>query len=122
VAAVYEVLRRDSTEIPFSSKPDFETWAGTYACVGCDLPVFSSATKYDSHTGWPSFWQPLAHAVAENDDTSLGMDRTEVHCVRCGGTIFWHVLNCQKDYVFACPSLVARKRRSLELRAGMPRQ
>jgi peptide-methionine (R)-S-oxide reductase len=83
--AAYEVLRRQGTEIPFSSKLDFETREGTYACVGCDLPVFSSATKYDSHTGWPSFWQPLAHAVAETDDTSFGMDRTEVHCARCGG-------------------------------------
>ena len=62
--AAYNVLRRQGTEIPFSSKLDFETRAGTYACAGCDLPVFSSATKYDSHTGWPSFWQPLAHAVA----------------------------------------------------------
>jgi peptide-methionine (R)-S-oxide reductase len=79
------VLRRQGTEIPFSSKLDFEPRAGTYTCVGCDLQVFSSATKYDSHTGWPSFWQPLAHAVAENDDTSLGMDRTEVHCVHFGG-------------------------------------
>ena len=72
-------------ETPFSSKLDFETRAGTYACAGCDLPVFSSATKYDSHTGWPSFWQPLANAVAERDDTSFGMARTEIHCVRCGG-------------------------------------
>jgi peptide-methionine (R)-S-oxide reductase len=58
--AAYNVLRREGTETPFSSKLDFETRAGTYACAGCDLPVFSSATKYDSHTGWPSFWQPLA--------------------------------------------------------------
>ena len=57
--AAYDVLRREGTEIPFSSKLDFETRAGTYACAGCDLPVFSSATKYDSHTGWPSFWLPL---------------------------------------------------------------
>jgi peptide-methionine (R)-S-oxide reductase len=83
--AAYNVLRREGTETPFSSKLDFETRAGTYACAGCDLPVFSSATKYDSHTGWPSFWQPLAHAVAERDDTSVGMARTEIHCVRCGG-------------------------------------
>jgi peptide-methionine (R)-S-oxide reductase len=83
--AAYDVLRREGTEIPFSSKLDFEKRAGTYACAGCDLPVFSSATKYDSHTGWPSFWQPLADAVAKTDDTSFGMNRTEVHCVRCGG-------------------------------------
>jgi len=83
--AAYNVLRREGTETPFSSKLDFETRVGTYACAGCDLPVFSSATKYDSHTGWPSFWQPLTHAVAERDDTSFGMARTEIHCVRCGG-------------------------------------
>jgi peptide-methionine (R)-S-oxide reductase len=83
--AAYDVLRRQGTEIPFSSKLDFETRAGTYGCAGCDLPLFSSETKYDSHTGWPSFWQPLPNAVAESNDTSLGMDRTEVHCVRCGG-------------------------------------
>lgn len=84
-SAAYNVLRHEGTEIPFSSKLDFETRAGTYACAGCDLPVFSSTTKYDSHTGWPSFWQPLANAVAETNDTSFGMARTEIHCVRCGG-------------------------------------
>jgi peptide-methionine (R)-S-oxide reductase len=83
--AAYDVLRQQGTESPFSSKLDLETRAGTYACAGCNLPLFSSATKYDSHTGWPSFWQPLPKAVAETDDTSFGMDRTEVHCVRCGG-------------------------------------
>ena len=83
--AAYNVLRRQGTEMPFSSKLDFETRAGTYACAGCALPVYSSETKYESHTGWPSFWQPLAHAVEESRDTTFGMDRTEVHCVRCGG-------------------------------------
>jgi len=83
--AAYNVLRQQGTEAPFSSKLDFETRAGTYACAGCDLPAFSSATKFDSHTGWPSFWQPLAQAVAESGDSSFGMDRTEIHCVRCGG-------------------------------------
>ena len=83
--AAYDVLRQQGTEIPFSSKLDLETRAGMYACAGCNLPLFSSATKYDSHTGWPSFWQPLPKVVAETDDTSFGMDRTEVHCVRCGG-------------------------------------
>jgi len=81
----YDVLRRQGTEIPFSSKLDLETRAGTYACAGYDLPVFSSETKYDSHTGWPSLWLPLSHAVAESRDSSFGMDRTEIHCVRCGG-------------------------------------
>jgi peptide-methionine (R)-S-oxide reductase len=83
--AAYDVLRQQGTERPFSSKLDFETRAGTYACAGCDLPVYSSETKYDSHTGWPSFWLPLSHAVAESSDTSFGMGRTEIHCVRCGG-------------------------------------
>jgi len=83
--AAYDVLRRQGTEMPFSSKLDFETRVGTYACAGCALPLFSSQTKYDSHTGWPSFWQPLPHAVAERNDISFGMDRTEVHCVQCGG-------------------------------------
>jgi peptide-methionine (R)-S-oxide reductase len=83
--AAYDVLRRQGTEIPFSSRLDFETRAGTYFCDGCALPLFSSATKYDSHTGWPSFWQPLRHAVAESNDTNFGMDRTEVHCRQCGG-------------------------------------
>jgi len=83
--AAYDVLRRQGTEVPFSSKLDFETRAGTYTCAGCGLALFSSDTKYDSHTGWPSFWQPLPHAVVESKDTSLGVARTEVHCARCGG-------------------------------------
>jgi peptide-methionine (R)-S-oxide reductase len=83
--AAYNVLRQQGTEHPFSSKLDFETRAGTYACAGCDLPLFSSETKYDSRTGWPSFWQPLPGAVAESADASFGVTRTEVHCTRCGG-------------------------------------
>jgi peptide-methionine (R)-S-oxide reductase len=83
--AAYDVLRRQGTEIPFSSQLDVETRVGTYACAGCALPLFSSKTKFDSHTGWPSFWQPLPQAVAESNDASFGMGRTEVHCVQCGG-------------------------------------
>jgi peptide-methionine (R)-S-oxide reductase len=83
--AAYRVLRQQGTEIPFSSKLDFETRHGTYSCAGCALPLFSSDTKYDSHTGWPSFWQPLPNAVSDQDDNSLGMSRQEVHCSRCGG-------------------------------------
>jgi peptide-methionine (R)-S-oxide reductase len=83
--AAYDVLRRQGTEIPFSSPLDLETRAGTYFCAGCALPLFSSATKYDSHTGWPSFWRPLPHAVAESTDMTFGMDRTEIHCRQCGG-------------------------------------
>ncbi|HTJ02831.1 MAG TPA: peptide-methionine (R)-S-oxide reductase MsrB [Methylovirgula sp.] len=83
--AAYNVLREQGTEVPFSSKLDFETRHGTYGCAGCALPLFSSNAKYDSHTGWPSFWQPLPNAVAEENDSSFGMARTEVHCSRCGG-------------------------------------
>ena len=58
---------------------------GTYFCAGCSLPVYASATKFNSHTGWPSFWQPLPNAAAESVDGSFGVQRTEVHCSRCGG-------------------------------------
>jgi peptide-methionine (R)-S-oxide reductase len=83
--AAYDVLRDQGTEAPFSSPLDTETRAGLYACAGCALPLYASATKFDSGTGWPSFWQPLKGAVETSDDSSLGMDRTEVHCSRCGG-------------------------------------
>jgi peptide-methionine (R)-S-oxide reductase len=78
-------LREHGTEVPFSSPLDRETQRGIYHCAGCALPLFSSATKYDSHTGWPSFWRPLVHAVGEDRDASFGMARTEIHCARCGG-------------------------------------
>ncbi len=81
----YAVLRREGTERPFSSPLDHEKRTGTFACAGCELPLFSSATKFDSRTGWPSFWKPLPNAVGERVDSSLGMSRTEVHCRRCGG-------------------------------------
>ena len=81
--AQYAVLRREGTELPFSSALDHEARPGRYACAGCDLPLFASDTKYDSGTGWPSFWAPLTQAVATRDDGTFGMERTEVHCVRC---------------------------------------
>jgi peptide-methionine (R)-S-oxide reductase len=81
----YLVLRKEATERPYSSALNSEHRSGIFACAGCRLELFSSSTKFDSHTGWPSFWAPLQHAVATNDDTTLGMARTEVHCVRCGG-------------------------------------
>ncbi|MGO4550728.1 peptide-methionine (R)-S-oxide reductase MsrB [Lysobacter sp. 2RAF19] len=84
-AAQYAVLREAATERPFSSPLNDEHRKGTFACAGCALPLFSSATKFDSGTGWPSFWQPLANAVGEDVDTLLGIPRTEVHCRRCGG-------------------------------------
>jgi len=88
----YAVLRRESTERPFSSPLNNEHRAGTFVCAGCRLELFSSRTKFDSGTGWPSFWQPLPNAVAERHDRTLGMLRTEVHCRRCGGHL-GHVFN-----------------------------
>jgi len=81
----YGVLRHADTETPFSSPLDEEKRSGTYACAGCALPLFSSKTKFDSGTGWPSFWAPLPHAVSTTTDTSLFMVRTAVACARCDG-------------------------------------
>jgi peptide-methionine (R)-S-oxide reductase len=83
--AAYYILREQGTEAPYSSPLDLETRQGIYHCAGCALAVYSSATKYDSHTGWPSFWKPLPHAVVEARDTSLGFLRTEIRCAQCGG-------------------------------------
>jgi peptide-methionine (R)-S-oxide reductase len=82
--AQYEILRQQGTEPPFSSPLLNEHRKGTFNCAGCALPLYSSATKFDSGTGWPSFWQPLPNAVLTSDDDTLGIDRTEVHCRRCG--------------------------------------
>ncbi len=84
-AQSYDVLRHEGTERAFSSPLDEEKRAGTYACLGCDLPLFSSKTKFDSGTGWPSFWAPLPNAVATRTDNAMFMARTEVHCARCAG-------------------------------------
>ena len=81
----YVVLRQEGTERPGSSPLDKEYRSGTYACAGCALPLFSSTAKFDSRTGWPSFWRPLDNAVGTRKDRSYGMVRTEVHCRRCGG-------------------------------------
>ena len=81
----YAVLRQEGTERPGSSPLDKEYRSGTYACAGCALPLFSSTAKFDSRTGWPSFWRPLDNAVGTRKDRSYGMVRTEVHCRRCGG-------------------------------------
>ncbi|MEB0040061.1 peptide-methionine (R)-S-oxide reductase MsrB [Pseudomonas sp. MH10] len=80
----YDVLRNSGTERPGSSPLNNEHRTGRFACAGCQLEAFSSSTKFESHTGWPSFTSPLANAVAENRDTSFGVERTEVHCRRCG--------------------------------------
>lgn len=81
----YAVLRQEATEPPFSSPLDHEHRAGVFACAGCALPLYASTTKFDSGTGWPSFWKPLPHAVTEVKDDSLGMQRTAINCRRCGG-------------------------------------
>ena len=81
----YAVLRHEATERPYSSPLEREHRKGTFHCAGCDNALFSSVTKFESGTGWPSFYKPLPHAVGEARDMSLGMLRTEVHCARCGG-------------------------------------
>jgi peptide-methionine (R)-S-oxide reductase len=81
----YAVLREAATERPFSSPLLNEHRKGVFVCGGCALPLFSSATKFDSGTGWPSFWKPLPGAVVTRADNSLMMERTEVLCARCGG-------------------------------------
>jgi peptide-methionine (R)-S-oxide reductase len=81
----FAVLRQAATEKPFSSPLLKEHRNGIFVCAGCSLPLFSSTTKFDSGTGWPSFWQALPHTVVTRVDHSLMMDRTEVLCARCGG-------------------------------------
>ncbi|HTZ71505.1 MAG TPA: peptide-methionine (R)-S-oxide reductase MsrB [Acetobacteraceae bacterium] len=81
----YYVLRQQGTEAPGSSPLDHQFAKGRYDCAGCAQHLFGSDTKFDSGTGWPSFWAPLPHAVSEEQDDSLMMQRTEVHCARCGG-------------------------------------
>ncbi len=83
--AQYRVLREEGTERAFTSPLNDEKRAGTFHCAGCDLPLFASAAKYDSGTGWPSFWEPLPDAVATRADWGILGRRTEVHCRRCGG-------------------------------------
>jgi len=81
----YAVLRREGTERPYSSPLNDEHRPGTFGCAGCQLELFASDTKFDSGTGWPSFWKPLDNAVGEITDRSLGMSRTAVNCAQCGG-------------------------------------
>lgn len=80
----YATLREEATERPYSSPLDHEKRHGVFACAGCGLDLYSSEAKFDSRTGWPSFFQPLPNAVGQRTDTSLGMVRDEVHCRRCG--------------------------------------
>jgi peptide-methionine (R)-S-oxide reductase len=81
----YEVLRQHGTERAGSSPLDKEYGSGIYHCAGCGQPLFSSATKFNSGTGWPSFWAPLDDAIDTQTDRGFLMTRTEVHCNRCGG-------------------------------------
>ena len=81
----FRVLREHGTERAGSSPLDKEYGTGGYRCAGCGLPLFASNTKFDSGTGWPSFWEPLDGAVETSRDRSFFMVRTEVHCQRCGG-------------------------------------
>jgi peptide-methionine (R)-S-oxide reductase len=83
--AQYHVLRAQGTERAGTSPLNQEKRAGNYHCAGCDLPLFSSETKYESGTGWPSFYEPLDNAIGTSEDKSLFTTRTEVHCRRCGG-------------------------------------
>jgi peptide-methionine (R)-S-oxide reductase len=89
----YDVLRHEGTERPYTSPLNNEHRQGIFHCMGCNWPLFSSRTKFDSGTGWPSFWAPLTNrAVATRTDASLLMVRTEVHCPNCGGHL-GHVFN-----------------------------
>ena len=81
----FDVLRKHGTERAFTSPLDKEYGKGTFVCSGCDLPLFSSETKYNSGTGWPSFYTPIEGAIATSIDRAFFMTRTEVHCSRCGG-------------------------------------
>jgi peptide-methionine (R)-S-oxide reductase len=81
----YTILRGHGTERPGSSPLDHEKRAGVFVCAGCGNELFSSDAKFDSGTGWPSFWKPLPNAVGTSTDRAWLMVRTEVHCARCGG-------------------------------------
>jgi len=82
----YQVLREEGTERAYTSPLNDNKKAGVYHCAGCDLDLYSSETKYDSRTGWPSFWAPIADSrIGTSTDKKLFYTRTEVHCARCGG-------------------------------------
>ena len=88
----YAVLREEATERPYTSPLLYEKREGTFNCAGCNLPLYASETKYDSGTGWPSFYDALPDAVGTKRDFKLIIPRTEVHCSRCGGHL-GHVFN-----------------------------
>ena len=88
----FDVLRKAATERPYSSTLLKENRAGTFTCAGCDNRLYSSRTKFDSGTGWPSFYAALPKAVGTSTDYKIGIPRTEVHCARCGGHL-GHIFN-----------------------------
>jgi peptide-methionine (R)-S-oxide reductase len=91
--AAYQVLRHEDTERPFTSPLNNEHRQGVFKCAGCAWPLYSSKTKFDSGTGWPSFWAPINNqAILKKTDMSMLMARTEVHCANCGGHL-GHVFN-----------------------------
>ena len=112
--AAYDVLRQAGTEAPESSPLDHQFAAGKYLCAGCALPLFASDTKFDSGTGWPSFWAPLKDAVDTSSDRSMFMARTEVHCAQCGG----HLGHVFDDGAEADRAAVLHERRGAEFCAG----
>jgi peptide-methionine (R)-S-oxide reductase len=81
----FQVLRKHGTERAGTSPLNYEKRTGTFNCAGCGTPLFESSTKFESGTGWPSFWQPIPDAVGTSSDRSFFMTRTEVHCAKCGG-------------------------------------
>jgi peptide-methionine (R)-S-oxide reductase len=81
----YAIMREEATERPYSSPLNNEKREGVFACAACELPLFESKTKFDSHTGWPSYYEPIQNAIGTSDDWGLGIFRSEVHCRRCGG-------------------------------------
>ncbi|MEW4468883.1 peptide-methionine (R)-S-oxide reductase MsrB [Parasphingorhabdus sp. JC815] len=91
-SARYRILRQAGTEPAHSSPLNKEKRKGIFACAGCNQPLYSSATKYDSGTGWPSFWAPIKGRVGTSTDYKIGIARTEVHCSRCGGHL-GHIFN-----------------------------
>ena len=90
--AAYLVLRREDTERPYTSPLNNEKRKGTFVCAACNQRLFASATKFESGTGWPSFYAPLVGGIGTNTDYKIGVPRTEVHCARCGGHL-GHVFN-----------------------------
>ena len=90
--AEYQVLRKEGTERPFSSELNKNYAQGVYECRGCGLPLFDSETKFDSGTGWPSFYEPIKGSLETKTDFKLFLPRTEYHCARCGSH-HGHVFN-----------------------------